>query len=104
MSTIVDKLLDVDKEAQQIIDAANQYYEKTLEEIVDEKKKIREEIDARAAGHIRDVRNSCEAEKNDAIAEIKSRYDALGAQLEKNFAAQRDAWQDALFERCAGGE
>lgn len=104
MNPIVDKLLDADKAAQQILDAAHQYYEKTLEEIGNEKKKLREEYEARAAKHIADVKSTCDAEAAEAAEEIKSRYGALGAQLEKNFADGRDAWQDALFDRCVGGE
>ena len=40
MNTVVNKLLDVDRDARRIVDEAQQYYDNTMEEIETEKKKM----------------------------------------------------------------
>lgn len=102
LNTIVDKLLDVDREAREILDAAQQYYDKMVEEIDTGKQKILKQYQDKANRHISDVRMVKRAEADEVIQEIRSNYDEIAEALETQYRQNRAQWEQELFARCIG--
>jgi len=95
-------LLDVDKDARRIVDDAQQYYDKTMEEIETEKKKMLADYQQREKRRLEELKRSEEAKVRADTEKIKQRYAALTDELNKTFEASRVKWEDELFEKCMG--
>jgi len=102
LNAIVDKLLDVDKEARQTIDGAQQYYDKTLEDIQADKQRVRRQYYDKAKGHIDQLKIANDAQAEEEIAVIEARYKALGNALEEACRHSGEQWRQELFARCTG--
>lgn len=100
MESAVGKLLDVDKEARMILDEAQQYYDKTIEEIDGEKKRITEGYEQRAQKHLEDIRKSESAGAVEAAAEIRERYGRLTSAIDEAYELNHAKWEDELYNRC----
>ncbi len=103
MNTIVDKLLDVDKEARALLDEAQQYYEKTVAEIEVEKQQLYNEYKRRVEKHIASAHRAHQSEAEEAITTIKARQDAIALEMESVYQQNHKQWQDDLFQRCVTG-
>lgn len=100
MDTMVNRLLDVDRQAKQILEEARQYHDKTLEELEQEKKRILGEYTEKANRHIEDARASDNTDADDAVGAIRQRYAALTEKLEALYAAEHAGWEYELLRRC----
>lgn len=100
MNTMVNKLLDVDRQARQLLDEAKQYYEKTIEEIDREKEEIRQRYTERATGRVERVRQSETANLEEAISKIKAGTAEKYRRMEALYDARHTQWEEALFLRC----
>lgn len=99
---MVNKLLDVDKQARQILDDARQYYDRTISDIETEKQKMLEEYERKAKQHLDNIRNSESDSVTAAAAEVKELYSRLTAEMDETFEKNRAAWVDELFTKCVG--
>lgn len=99
---MVNKLLDVDKQARQILDEARQYYDRTISDIEAEKKKMAEEYEKRAKHHLEDIEYSEGAAVKEAADKNEKLYSRLTAEMDETFEKNRAAWVDELFNKCVG--
>lgn len=102
LNTIVNKLLDVDKEARLILDEAQQYYDKTIEEIDKEKQAMQVAYIAKGDAHIEQLRSAEQQNTEDSIAGIQKKYAVLTQQIEDSYNQNHLSWETALFEKCVG--
>jgi len=102
LNTVVNKLLDVDKDARRIVDEAQQYYDQTMEEIETEKKKMHADFEKREKQRLEEMGRSEDAKVREDTGKIKQRYAALTEELNKTFEASHTKWEDELYEKCVG--
>lgn len=102
MDSVVNKLLDVDRQARQILDEAQQYYDKTIKDLAAEKQKMTADYESREKQYLDKVRVSESVSVTEASAEIESRYESLTAELDNTFESLHPAWEDELFQKCVG--
>lgn len=102
MNTIINQLLDVDREARMILDEARQYYDNTIDEIAAEKKHMLERYEEKAAEHLNNVCHSESSGVSDEISALGRQYSGLTAAIDAVFAQNRGCWEDELFRRCVG--
>lgn len=102
MNTVVSQLLDIDKEARMILDEAQQYYNKTIEELALEKKELVDKYNQKARAHLESVQKTAQAAASEASAENDKLYARLKQELEERFSENRAAWEDELVKRCLG--
>ena len=102
MNTVVNKLLDVDRDARRLVDDAQQYYDKTMEEIETEKEKMLADYQEQEKQRLEQAGQAEEKKVRDDTGGIKQRYAALTEELNKTFEASRAKWEDELFEKCTG--
>ncbi|MDR2931492.1 MAG: hypothetical protein LBV27_00115 [Oscillospiraceae bacterium] len=100
MNTVVSRLLDVDRQARQILDEAKQYYERTHEEISRERERIREQYTERAEMHIADVRGSETAAVDDAVTKANQESAEKIKRMEDIYDSEHEKWEQYLFEQC----
>ena len=100
MNTVVSKLLEVDRQARQLLDEARQYYDKTIEEIETEKEKLLADYAEKAALHIADVQGAESAQADDSAARIAQEAGAKIQALEEIWSQSHKQWEDTMFERC----
>lgn len=100
MDTVVNKLLDMDKQARQILDEAKQYYDRTIEEIENEKQAITKLYNDKAHAHIEAVRTAETADAEDSIATIRARTTILCQGLDQIWNDHHEQWENELFARC----
>lgn len=102
MNTMVNQLLDVDKEARQMLDEAQQYYDRTLADLQDEKKSLLERYTEKAAHHLADLKAQQAAEVDDEVNALHDRTVSLLQAMEARFRQYRQQWVDELTEKCIG--
>ncbi|MDL2233352.1 hypothetical protein LJC63_07205 [Ruminococcaceae bacterium OttesenSCG-928-L11] len=100
MNTVVNKLLDVDRRARQLLDDAKQYYDKTIEELDKEKEQIREKYAEKAAQHVADVRQTESAHVEDSVNRLGADTAEKISRLEQVYEESHQKWEDELFRRC----
>lgn len=100
MESVVGKLLDVDKEARMILDDAQQYYDKTVEEIAEEKKRMKVDYEQRAKKHLDNILIAETAAAEDAAAKIREQYGQLTADIDGVYEQNHSKWEDELYKRC----
>lgn len=103
MDTIVNKLLDVDRQARQMLDEAQQYYERTMREIEQEKQRMLDEFNQKAERHIRELEEEQAGEVAEAVAGIRTRTERLRGAMEAHYDREHAGWEDAVFRAVAGG-
>jgi hypothetical protein len=102
VNTVVNKLLDVDRQARQMLDDAKQYYENTIEEISRGKEDIRQSYADRAAGHVAGVRQSETVSVEETVEKIHNDAAEKTRILNETFNLHHQEWEDELFRRCTG--
>ncbi|GHU79727.1 hypothetical protein FACS1894191_3190 [Clostridia bacterium] len=100
MNTVVNKLLEIDRQARQTLDDARQYYEKTLEETGRERERLLGKYAARAENHLADVTASETAIVEDAVARISAGRDGKISAVETNYLQNHTRWEQEIFDRC----
>lgn len=103
MNSINDLLL-LEEKAKQIKEEAQAYYEATVFEIEQGKSAILKEKTQRAQNHIAKVRTTEAEVVEENIATIQKDYAVWLEQLEENFAAGQQVWEDTLYSLCIGGD
>lgn len=100
MNTVVNKLLDVDKQARQILDEAQQYYDRTISDIETEKQKITAEYENKAKSHYDEIGETEGDNIEDATKEIEEKYARLTKEMDETFESGHTRWEDELYNRC----
>jgi hypothetical protein len=100
VNTVVNKLLDVDRQARQRLDDAKLYYEKTIEEIGRGKEEIRQSYADRAATHVAAVRQSETTNVEETVAKIQRDVAEKTRILGETFDLHHLEWEEELFRRC----
>jgi vacuolar-type H+-ATPase subunit E/Vma4 len=100
VNTVVDKLLDVARQAKQIVDEARAYYEKTTEEIGNERERIFDVYIQKADKQLSDLRNSEKAAVDEAVSKINKESSALASRMEKIYTNRHKEWEDAMYIAC----
>lgn len=100
MNTIVDKLLDVDKEARKKLDEAQEFYETTISDTKKEMEKMKKEYDEQLQHYIREISQNFEDDANQEIAGIEEKKAAQVQKMNSVFEAHKQQWQDTIFARC----
>jgi len=102
LNTIVDRLLNVDREARRILDDAQQYHERMQAETQAEMEKLLRSIEDKAESHIRKAREAAEADAAEAVERIRLEGGALAQEMEAVYKRERLGWQEQLLARCIG--
>lgn len=102
LNTVVNKLLDVDKQARLILDEAQQYYDRTLVDIEAEKQKITTDYENKAKAHYDKIEAAEHAAIVDAEKETGEKYARLTAEMDEIFEKGHVGWENELFARCVG--
>lgn len=102
MNTVVNQLLDVDKQARQILDEAQQYYDRTLADIETEKQRITAKYENKAKAHCEQAEAAEQGAIADSAKETAETYARLTAELDERFANTHVNLENELFARCIG--
>lgn len=100
MNTIVDKLLNVDKEARKNLDEAQEYYETTISETKAELEKMKKDYDRQLRHYIEETDQSFKDESTTRVQAIEQKKTALLQTMDHEFEAHHQQWQDTIFARC----
>jgi len=92
--------MEVDHNARQLLDDAKQYYDKTIEEIDQEKKRLLDEFRQKADRHVAGVRAAEAARVDEVSAALKAELDETRAGVEEKYRRNALRWGDELFARC----
>lgn len=102
MNTVVDKLLEVDKEARRMLDEAQQYYDNTLAELEDEKRRMWESYAAKAKLHLETLEAEQQQEVAEVVAEVRERTARLIRTMEDHYERNHRQWEDGLVAGVIG--
>lgn len=103
LNTIVNKLLDVDREARQMLDEAQQYHDRTMREIEAEKQRMLSEFNEKAGRHIHELSEEQNAEVAEAVAAIQARTGAVRKSMEAHYDNCHRQWEDEIYRMVTGG-
>ena len=104
MDSIIDELLSVDVRAQKIVDEAQDYYNKAIENIEKNKKQMLDNYNAKAQKHMQNVVETEELIFESKKTEIVKNAEETSKKMNAVFNEKRQIWENELFERCVGGE
>lgn len=100
MNNVVDKLLDVDKEARKTLDEAQEYYDTTICETKAELEKLRQDYDQRLQHYIQETQDAFQADAEKRISEITEKKLLLIETMNREYEAHQQQWQDTILQRC----
>lgn len=103
MQDIIQKIIEIDHMAQKMTEEALALKGEAETSIEGDKKALREQYIEKA--HKRIAVNSQTEEKflDQALSEIKSRYEAISEQLESVYEKNHSSWVNDLYSRVIGG-
>lgn len=102
LNTVVNKLLDVDKQARLILDEAQQYYDRVLTDIEAEKQRLTTEYENKAKMHYEKIEETERSAIIDSAKEIEEKYARLTAEMNEIFEKEHVNLENELFARCVG--
>lgn len=97
MNTVVNKLLDVDREARQMLDEAQQYYDRTIQEIEREKQRMLNEFNHKAETHIQELSEEQSAELSEAVSAVNARTQAVRDAMQAHYNQHHIGWEDEIY-------
>lgn len=99
VNTTVNKLLDVDREARQMLDEAQQYYDRTLREIETEKEAMRADFTRKARQHLEELETAQAQELEETAGAVRSRAAGLRAAMEARYEQNHAQWEEELYRK-----
>ena len=99
MNITVNKLLDVDRKARQMLDEAQQYYNRTLSEIESEKAAMQREFSDKGRHHLEELRQEQQQELQQYADAAQQRAQRLLAAMEARYEQNHLQWEDELYHR-----
>lgn len=102
MNASVNKLLDVDREARQTLDEAQQYYDQTLLEIQEEKAQMLLSYTQRAEKHLTLLKAELDSEVDETMKSVRERTAELLAQMDAHYEEHHQQWEDQMVQKCIG--
>ncbi len=99
---VIQKIIDIEKKAQEIIKIAEET-EATLDGAIEvEKKAIYERYQKQAEAEIETFRAAQENKQEEALKAQESEIEQAKAKLLKTYQAHHDAWLDELYQAVTG--
>lgn len=102
MNTNVNRLLELDRAARQMLDEAQQYYDRTLYETEEEKKKMLADYSERGKLHIEALKNELDDEVSETLQQVRSRTAAIDDEMKKAYEINEHQWVSEIVSRCLG--
>lgn len=102
MNTAVSKLLDVDKKARQQLDDAQQYYDRTMQEIQQEKQAMEQLYKSKGQEHIHALRDQLDEEVAQLIGQTEQVKREKTAALQAQYDQHHTAWENHLYHAVIG--
>lgn len=103
MQDIIKKIIEIDKTAQKMTSDALALKEEAQLSIEQDKKELREKYIQRAKRRIDVTAQTEEKFLEEALDEIKQRYDGVAAKLNESFELNHKRWAEEIYQRVIGG-
>lgn len=103
MQDIIKKIIEIDKTAQKMTSDALALKSEAESSIEQDKNALREKYIQRAKRRIDVTAQTEEKFLEEALDEIKQRYDGISAKLNENFNLNHKRWAEEIYERVIGG-
>ncbi len=100
MNTVVNQLIDVDKQARSILDDAQQYYDRTIADIETEKQRIATEYEDKAIARLNEIFITEETAVTEATKQLKQKYSKLTSDMDSTFENEHVNWEKDIFDKC----
>lgn len=99
MESVIEKIVKMEKDAQEMIAKADLEHAHIDEEIQKEGQQIESALKRRMDKKIADIKETEEGEAEQRIADIKAKTDIGVKNLKKMYEDNKKKWEDGLFER-----
>ena len=103
MQDIIQKIIEIDKNAQKMTEEARQSRLEAEKAVHAEMDKLRSEYLERAHARIRKTQATEEAFQMEALKEIERKHNVTADSLRGMYEQNREKWVDQLFNRVIGG-
>lgn len=102
MKHTIDRLLEADVEARQLVEQALRYRDDMKKKTQEECECIRRQYEEKALHHENGLRISEDESARESVAGIHKTYAALTQALEARYEQCHEEWERELFARAAG--
>lgn len=103
MNVFVDKLLDLEKQAGELVEQARQYRDQVRREIQTEKDRLLDQYTRRAETRIEVVREGEADGLEDYLQRLREKTDSLRSAMNQTYESRREDWIARICERSVGG-
>lgn len=103
MQDIIKKIIEIDKTAQKMTSDALALKEQAMSSIEQDKKDLRDKYIQRARRRIEVTAQTEEKFLQEALDEIKARYDGISAKLNEKYELNHERWAEEIYQRVIGG-
>ena len=100
MQDIIKTLMDIDKQAKELLLQAKNETQNKKDSLSQEIEKVRANYDLRCEGRICKVREFHSKDVAEKISEIEAEYAKKSQELDKSYAENKDKWVDILMKKC----
>ena len=102
MEEIIEKIMEIEDRAQEIISDAKKADNGLDEAIAEKSKELEADIERRAHEREEYVKNVEEKDTEEKISAVKKELDEKIARLESQYKANKDAWVNGIVENVIG--
>ena len=102
MEEIIEKIMEIEDRAQEIISDAKKADNGLDEAIAEKSKELEADIERRAHEREEYVKNVEEKDTEEKISAVKKELDEKIAGLERQYKANKDAWVNGIVENVIG--
>lgn len=103
MQDIIQKMIDIDRQAQKLTDDALALRRETEVEIKNDQKALREKYIADARQQIQKNSETEEQNLNRYLEEIEKKYAAISKNLDEIYEQNHDKWVEEMFKLVVSG-
>ncbi|CDZ24457.1 hypothetical protein CCDG5_1343 [[Clostridium] cellulosi] len=103
MQDIIKKIIEIDKTAQKMTNDALALKEQIKSSIEQDKKDLRDKYIQRARRRIEVTAQTEEKFLQEALDEIKARYDGISTKLKEQYELNHERWAEEIYKRVIGG-
>ena len=102
MDATINQLVQLDQKAREMVDEANDYLSKTLNNIDQDVAQFKEGYKQKAMHRIGIIREEEGRLSQEAYQDMSGRYQALMENLDKSYETNHRRWEKELFDRVVG--
>ncbi len=102
MNEQINKLIELDKKARNVVEESDRYFNSTMNNLAKDIGDLQDSYAQRARNRIQKVREQEQALSAKTLEELTQRYGQMAQKLEQHYQDHQEELIQQIFDRCIG--